>query len=274
MGATDKKIKAIVISNRKICDKHYLLEIKDDILGKKSVPGQFVNVLVDTRATDPLLRIPLGVHRIQRQGISLFYKVAGKATEMLSEKEQGEKVDALGPLGNGFNLRDSSASKNKQHILVAGGHGAAPLYALAEQLLKAKDEVLVFIGASSKKCVVLADHFRKLGCKVGVSTDDGTAGTKGYVTCLLKDFLSKRDAAKTSDIYACGPRPMLSQISRIAASAAIRAQVSVDPYMACGTGICRGCAVLTTAGYKLACKDGPVFYSDEIVWEKDKGCSS
>jgi dihydroorotate dehydrogenase electron transfer subunit len=274
MGETGKKIKASVISNRKICAKHYLLEIKDDILGEKSVPGQFVNVLVDTRATDPLLRIPLGVHRIHKQGISLFYKVAGKATEILSEKKQGETIDILGPLGNGFNLESIPFKGVKRNILVAGGHGAAPLYALAEQLLQTKNEVLFFIGASSKKCVVLADHFRKLGCKVRISTDDGSCGKKGYVTCLLKDFLSKRDTAEIVDIYACGPEPMLAELSSIAASEKLRAQVSVDPYMACGTGICRGCAVLTTAGYKLACKDGPVFYSDEIVWRKGKGCSS
>jgi dihydroorotate dehydrogenase electron transfer subunit len=273
MAEQKKEIVAEIRSNERVCEGHWRMELKSGALAGKAIPGQFVNVLVCDQATDPLLRIPLGIHRIRKGEISVFYKIAGKATSMLAAKRKGEKLNVLGPLGNGFKLSKTRKAPRSLHILVAGGHGAAPLYAVAEALVEKEQKVRVFLGAASKKCVVLAGEFKRLGCEVKVSTDDGSAGRKGYVTCLVEDLFLKNKEKKDIEVYACGPRPMLGQLSRVLGRQNARAQVSVDPYMACGTGVCRGCAVMTTGGYKLACKDGPVFYSDEIVWEKGKGCS-
>lgn len=274
MGAKKKETKTKIISNERICEKHYLMELESEELGGKSVPGQFVNVLVLEEITDPFLRIPLGVHKIHKRGITLLYKVVGRATELLAKKRKGEEVSVLGPLGNGFTVNSGFGKEERTHLLVAGGHGAAPLFSLAEELLQKKQKVIVFSGASSKKCLVLEDEFKKIGCDVRIATDDGTRGARGYVTCLVEDALKKNIFGGKIEVYACGPKPMLEQLAKVVEKRGIAAQVSVDPYMACGTGICRGCAVMTKGGYKLACKDGPVFYSDQIVWGEGKGCSS
>lgn len=273
METKGKVVSAGIISNERVCPGHYLMELESPGLAVKAVPGQFVNVLVSEELTDPFLRIPLGVHRITKKGISLFYKVVGTATRMLSGKIPGEKLNVLGPLGNGFDLGKETPEDKKPSLLVAGGHGTAPLYALAEELVKRGGEVTVFIGASSKNCVTLAEEFRTAGCEVRVATDDGSSGIKGFVTCAVNEFLEKELGGKTPEIYACGPEPMLAALARVTAQKGLRAQVSMDPYMACGTGVCRGCAVRTVTGLRLACKDGPVFYSDEIIWEKKEGCS-
>lgn len=259
----------VITENKKICRDHYVISINKRFSGKAPGPGQFVNVLVEERGTDPLLRIPLGIHRIRKNGISLLYKVVGQATEILSEKKRGEKIDILGPLGKGFVYeKRKKVSGEEIHALIAGGHGAAPLYALAEALRREGREVIVFLGAYCKEHIVMEKEFVKAGCAVHIATNDGSAGTIGMVTCLAKNKLMELAREKKINLYACGPWQMLSATAKIADEMEIRAQVSVDSYMACGTGVCRGCAVMTKQGYKLVCSDGPVFYSDEIIWEE------
>ena len=248
------------------------MEIESAFLAKNSSPGQFLNVKVSDKGTDPLLRVPLGISRITKKGIGLLYKVVGAGTEELSLKKKGEALDILGPLGTPFNTAGNG--KKQEAILVAGGHGIAPLYALAEELLKKKNKVAVFMGASTKGYIVLAKEMKSLGCDVKIATEDGSLGKKGYVTCLLAEHLSrqKADSRKPTAIYACGPRPMIAAVAREAARNGVVAQVSLDAYMACGIGVCLGCAVKTKTGYKMVCKDGPVFLSDEIEWEQAAVC--
>ena len=271
LRATMKKrlIKARIISNKNICADHFVMELETSVLGKKSQPGQFVNVKIED-APEQFLRVPLGIHRIRKSGISLLYKVVGKGTEHLSTKSKNDIVNLLGPLGKGF----KTDKKEKKAILVSGGHGIAPLYALCKKLKKEKQKIELFVGSSTKKHLVCLKDFRKLGIKVHIATDDGSKGYKGYVTDLLDLFLDgKRPKRHTTyyirhtSLYACGPKPMLKQVGRIAKKHRISAQVSVDEYMACGIGVCLGCAIKTVNGYKLVCKDGPVFDSEEIVWE-------
>ncbi|MDD4012754.1 MAG: dihydroorotate dehydrogenase electron transfer subunit [Candidatus Omnitrophica bacterium] len=260
-----------VASNKKIAEDHFILEITAPKIAKNAVPGQFVSVQVrEERATDPLIRIPLGIYRIKGKKLSLLYKVVGRGTRMLSEKKKGKKVRVLGPLGNGF-MTGAPGGKEKA-VVVAGGHGVAPLVSLTEKLIKDGKRVVFLIGARTKKHVVCDAELRKAGARVCVSTEDGTRGKKGYVTELLKEYLktteSKEKKAQGVTIYACGPKPMLEEVSRIAKERKMKAQVSLDAYMVCGIGACLGCAVKTTTGYKMVCKDGPVFGSEEIVWKE------
>jgi dihydroorotate dehydrogenase electron transfer subunit len=133
-----------------------------------------------------------------------------------------------------------------------------------------------FAGACKAEHIVCEKDVKKLGARLRISTDDGSRGKKCYVTDLLAEFLERATSDErraTSDErratnFACGPRPMLAAVSRIAARDDLRAQVSVDAYMACGIGACLGCAIRTTEGYKMVCEDGPVFDSREIVWEE------
>ena len=266
-----KKVKkAVVASNRRVAADHFVIDVHAPYLAKSSKPGQFVMVKVSEKTTDPLLRIPLGVHEIGRKRISLLYKVVGTATEILSSRRDGTEVDILGPLGNGFDTRISRGADGPA-LLLGGGHGAAPLYALAKELLLKKKKVEVFLGAGTAAHIVCASQLKKRGARVHLATEDGTRGFKGYVTDLFRERLAK---AKRTDpdrcsLYACGPRPMLACLYSIINGKISRAQVSLDAYMACGIGACLGCAVRTRAGYKMVCKDGPVFDIDEIDWKRE-----
>ncbi|MFH1281145.1 MAG: dihydroorotate dehydrogenase electron transfer subunit, partial [Candidatus Omnitrophota bacterium] len=145
----------------------------------------------------------------------------------------------------------------------SGGIGMAPLVFLAEKLQNTKP--LVLIGARTKKQILCAREFKALGCSVKIATDDGSAGFKGKVTDLLKQLLSAI-SYQLSAIYACGPYPMLKMVAQLAQENKITAQLSLEEHMACGIGACLGCEVLTKAGYKSVCKEGPVFFGEELIW--------
>ena len=264
-----KKVeKCEILANRKIAKDHFVMDVRSAHLGRSAVPGQFVAVSVRGNGTDPLVRIPLGVHKIRRNGISLLYKVVGAGTELLSRKKKGENADVLGPLGNGFDT--SNAGKGHTALLVAGGHGAAPLYALAQRLIGKGVKAEFFTGACRAEHIVCEKELKALGAQTHISTDDGSRGEKCFVTDLLEDFLQRTtNNEQRTLIYACGPRPMLAAVSRLAKKTGISAQVSVDAYMVCGIGACLGCAIRTSEGYKMVCKDGPVFDASRITWEEE-----
>lgn len=262
-----KVIKAEIISNNKIAPDHFVLEVKSSYLGAYTLPGQFVNIRVNENGTDPLLRIPLGVHIIRKKSIKLLYKVIGPGTEILRNRKKGETIDVLGPLGTEFDITPLLGKKDPIAIMVSGGHGIATLYALTEELIKKKIKIEFLAGACSKKHLICIKDLKKMGAKVHLATDDGTIGHKGYVTELLVEHLKRR---KTQDarlqIYGCGPELMLKKVCSITKKYKVSCQVSLDEYMACGIGACLGCAVRTVSGYKMACTDGPVFDAQEIVW--------
>jgi dihydroorotate dehydrogenase electron transfer subunit len=266
-----KTLKAKIISNNRIAPDHFVMELESAYLAKNSRPGQFVLVKVQENVTDPLLRIPLGVHKVRKKSIHLLYKVVGAGTELLHSREKGAMLSVLGPLGNGFDLSPliKVKGKNARAILIAGGHGIAPLYALAEAAKKKTGKIDFFTGACAKKHVLCVRELKKLGTKTYIATEDGTCGCKGYVTEPLRKYLEKnKQDLEDAAIYACGPRPMLAAVAKEAEKYKVPAQVSLDAYMACGIGTCLGCAIETTGGYKLVCKDGPVFDAQEIRWDK------
>lgn len=267
-----KVIKADIISNKKIAPDHFVMEIGAKWLAENALPGQFVLVKLRDKGTDPLLRIPIGVHDKTKNGIKMLYKTVGTGTEILSRKRKGEEIDILGPIGNSFDLE--GVGKKTRVIIVAGGHGIAPLYGLAKTLAP-KCRVDVFAGACSRKHVVYSKEIKKLGAGFHTSTEDGTCGLKGYITELVDSHLklATSDKRQATRIFACGPRPMLAELARVLKKHGLPAQFSLDAYMACGIGACQGCAIRTKDGYKLVCKDGPVFGADEIDWEREKSGS-
>ena len=225
-------------------------------------PGQFVMLRVSD-GLDPLLRRPFGIYKVMAAdaGVELLYQVVGKGTRILSMKRPGESLGLLGPLGNGFPVPATGAKV----VMVAGGMGIVPLYPFARDM---KGGVLLYGTRGSIEASVAGD-FKQLDCKVKHATEDGSIGVKGYVTALLKAELTT-DAV----VYACGPAPMLKAVAAMAASAGVRCYVSLERSMACGIGVCLGCAVKgrphADAGnklYKMVCSDGPVFDGDDIDWE-------
>lgn len=246
-----------IISNDGVKAGYFLMEIESPSIAREALPGQFLTLRCGN-STTPLLRRPFGFHRIKKWSFQVLYEVVGEGTRALSVMKEGSFIDALGPLGRGFPLPNKSANI----ILVAGGIGVAPLMALAEA---ANRKSLVLIGARTKDDVLCEREFKRLGCEVKISTDDGSRGAKGLVTGLLKNCLSSI-VYGLSSIYACGPNGMLKGVGLIAKDNGIRAYASLQENVACGIGVCLGCAVKTISGYKLACKDGPVFDLNEVVF--------
>jgi len=271
------QVRVKILYNKKIQGNYFHLVLRAPKITKESLPGQFLNIKVND-AYEPLLRRPFSIHRVRGVNAELLYEVVGRATEVLSHRKPGEYLDAIGPLGNGFTLNTKHKTLN---ILVAGGMGVAPLTFLTEKLTEiknpclsgrqenAKIKILVLVGAKTKNEILCEREFRDLGCEVKISTDDGSKGFKGKITELLKELLLKNSTNSKqlkNSIYACGPRPMLKEISRVSKKYNIPAQVSLEEHMACGIGACLGCAVNTKEGFKRVCKEGPVFNGDEIIW--------
>ncbi len=251
-------------------------------------PGQFIEVKVNNGG-DPLLRRPLGVHKVRGEKVEVLYEIVGRGTQILSEKKPGEYLDVIGPLGNGFRfdppvfpLSKGGIEGGSTPILVAGGMGVAPLVFLAEKLMESKiqnpkSKIIVLIGAKTKNGILCEKEFKKFGCEVKIATDDGSLGFHGRVTDLLNSILRVSSLEpRIPSIYACGPKPMLKELCGITAKYNVPAQVSLESHVACGIGACLGCVVKTNDGirstndgfiYKRVCQEGPVFNAKEVIWE-------
>ena len=273
-------------------------------------PGQFVMVK-PSGSLDPFLPRAYSILRVQRPGrqatsgktvVEILYKVIGKGTTALSQLTRGDRVDFLGPLGNGYRVPQSLTTA----LLVAGGIGVPPVVALAERLKgsrftvhgsrSAKSghrssgigrlKIVAFVGGKTRHDVLCVADLRKAGATVHVATEDGSLGHRGLVTVLLESFLRSSDNGERSSVFACGPHPMLHAVARIAERFGIPCQASLEAEMGCGFGACMGCVIPTKrsavssqqsaqgpmadsgqpTAYKLCCKDGPVFDAQEIAW--------
>ncbi|MDD2927486.1 MAG: dihydroorotate dehydrogenase electron transfer subunit [Candidatus Omnitrophica bacterium] len=256
------QLKAKILAQTRIKDNYWRCELSAPQIAKNALAGQFINIRVND-GLDPLLRRPLSIHGARGSKIKIFYKVVGKATEILAQKKVGEMLDILGPLGSGFTYPQPAARRSPPPILVAGGMGVAPLIFLAEKLRGVKTTVL--IGAKTKGQLLCAWEFKKSGCAVKIATDDGSSGFKGRVSDLLKNLLSA-SGPSSQPIYACGPKPMLRAVADIANVCGIPAQLSLEEHMSCGIGACLGCVVRTKDGLKRVCKEGPVFLAKDLIW--------
>jgi dihydroorotate dehydrogenase electron transfer subunit len=252
--------KAKIIENREVLPGYYKMILYSPEITKESKPGQFLQIRC-SQSYNPLLRKPFSIHRILQDSVEILYKIVGKGTELLRQKKPREKLDILGPLGNGFKIPEGL----KTALLVAGGMGIAPLLALAEELRRKNREVHLLIGVKRKDSLLCEKEFKDLGCEPRVSTEDGSAGFRGLVTDLLKNLLATFNLSTV--IYACGPKKMLQEVAKISNEYNnLSCQVSLEEYIACGVGACLGCPVKTKSGYKMVCKEGPVFSGLEVVW--------
>lgn len=255
------QIKAKIISNKALRASYWHCVISAASIASRARPGQFINIKV-TDGLKPLLRRPFSVHNINGENMEVIYDVIGEGTRAFSQRRVGEYLDIIGPSGNGFSL---PASSKRLLVFVGGGIGVAPLFFLARKA-KAKNKI-VLVGSRSKGQVLCEKEFKNSGCDVKISTDDGSLGLKGRVTDLLKDILDSKIAEENAVlIYACGPRPMLKVVSRLAAQYGLPAQVSLEEHMGCGIGACLGCVVKTKNGLERVCKEGPVFNASDLIW--------
>lgn len=252
----------LVLEHKQINEKDYILTLQTDKIAKESKAGQFVQVKV-ADLLDPILRRPISIHTADKESgqLKLYYQVLGKGTEILMKVKKGEKINLLGPLGNGFDL----SLENSRALLVGGGLGQAPLLYLAEELGKRNNKVYLALGTRDEEALKNVLCFQDSCQAIELATEDGSQGHKGYITSNLPQIIR---SFKPEIIYACGPNIMMSKIKEIAEKEGVKCQVSLETRMACGIGVCLGCTVVPVQegkAYLKACVDGPVFWAQEVV---------
>ena len=178
----------------------------------------------------------------------------GKGTEQMSQMQPGVELDVLTGLGNGFSTENSA----KRPLLVGGGVGVPPMYNLCKRLLGEGKSPIVILGFNTASEIFYAEEFRALGVETYISTADGTVGTKGFVTDVIRE-----QALDFDYLYTCGPLPMLKALYD---ATSVDAEFSFEERMGCGFGACMGCSCKTKYGNKRICKDGPVLKREEIIW--------
>ncbi len=227
-----------------------------------SRPGQFLMLSAGPVGSvpryDPLLPRPMAVFRSDPTAVEVLYKVTGRGTALLSTLRRGDAIDWVGPLGQPFDLPRPGVHA----LLVGGGTGIASLFELAEACLP-RGPVTVMLGARSATDLMAEADFAAIpGLRLRVATEDGSAGHRGRVTELLEETLREGGEAC---VYACGPNAMMARAAEIAADTPCH--VSLENHMACGFGVCLGCAVpRSEGGFALVCRDGPVFPSAGVAW--------
>lgn len=247
---------AVVVSQKEIGKDIFDMVLSFPKGAKEARPGQFLAMYCNDATK--LLPRPISICGIDAEAgtLRVVYRIAGEGTREFSKMKQGDTLEVMGPLGNGFTMKEGKA------ILVGGGIGIPPMLELAKQLSAEKTVVLGY-----RDELFLKDEFEKTA-EVAVATEDGSFGTKGTVIDAI------RENAITGDIiYACGPMPMLKALAEYAREHNMEAQISLEERMACGIGACLGCICKTkekdhhtNVNNSRICKDGPVFDAKEVVF--------
>ncbi len=245
------KESALVVDARKE-GPYYWLALQSEKIASESKPGQFINIRV-SEGYDPLLRRPFSIGDVENDVIWILFHPVGKGTRILAQKRPGDSVNIIGPLGKSF----PDPTPGRDALYVAGGIGIAPFLLMSHQR---KSGILLY-GARNHNMLPDIKHWEKY-CPCHIATDDGSRGIKGNVIDLLKKFdLSKHE------IFACGPTPMFKAMSSyFETQQDIKAWYSLETYMGCGFGACKGCSVEQpdTQEMKLCCVDGPVFEWNKV----------
>ena len=247
-----------IVSNASVNGTYHRLVLDAPVLAKAVKPGQFIQIKVSD-GFEPLFRRPFSVFRAKNGQVEIFYDVVGKGTKILSEREKGESLDVLGPLGKPFSMPSKSV---QQIVFVAGGIGVAPFMIFSDLMKSYKAEKILLYGGRTKVHTFSLAEFKKNGVKTFIATDDGSVGVKGRVS----ELFFKIKVAPTTMIYACGPKPMIVAVQKFAQDKDLRGEASMEEIMACGLGACLGCSIPTTKGYRTVCHDGPVFDLEDLVF--------
>jgi dihydroorotate dehydrogenase electron transfer subunit len=241
-----------VAENRRLAPGLHLLTLAAPGVAANARPGQFVMVAPEG-CRDPLLKRAFSIARIGKGVLSVYFEVKGRGTQGLSRLKAGDRAVLSGPLGNGFPVQ----AIRQENVLIAGGCGLAPLWSLAETIRRKGKKVLFYYGARSASCQPMVPLIRGSCHGLVCVTDDGSAGKKGLVT----DYAA---APAGAAVFACGPQAMLRTVGRKFPEAL----VALETPMACGLGVCMGCAIRMADGaMRLCCKDGPVFKASEVAWD-------
>lgn len=257
-------IKAKLLKKFELLPGIFKFSIKANEIVDSAKPGNFIEIRVNNNM-DPFLRRPISIYNMDKENgiLEFIFQVKGKGTEILSKTNEGELIDIVGPLGYGtfkYSTYDNIA-------IIGGGIGIFPLYELAKNAKNDNKYVSIYLGFRNKDLVMLEKEFNNVSNQLTITTDDGTYGKNGFAIDFLKKDLEN---TKIDCIYACGPLPMLKAVRTLAIEKNIPCQISLEERMACGLGVCLGCAVKTAKSSKDApeywhvCKGGPVFQAKDV----------
>ncbi|MEL7568792.1 MAG: sulfide/dihydroorotate dehydrogenase-like FAD/NAD-binding protein [Dehalobacterium sp.] len=249
-----------ILKKKTLAPQVKMMEIDAPLIAKKAEPGQFIMFRIDEAGE----RVPLTIADYDREKgtITIIYQEVGKSTRQLGEMSEGESIlDFVGPLGVPSHLEGL-----KKVAVIGGGLGSAIAYPQAKKLKALGTEVDVIMGFRSKENIILEEEMASAGSRLFVATDDGSNGTKGFVTDVFKELLSE---GNTYDlVIAIGPLMMMKAVSNLTKEAGIKTIISMNSIMIDGTGMC-GCCRLTVAGKtKFACVDGPDFLGHEVDFDE------
>ncbi|GAB4280003.1 MAG: dihydroorotate dehydrogenase electron transfer subunit [Marinilabiliales bacterium] len=248
-----------VVIKKWITSTDFLLQLKAEEKLPEIKPGQFAEILVDN-SNDVFLRRPFSIHDFdyKNQTVDFLIQIKGKGTQQLSNKEKGDIINVMLPLGNSFTVSES----DNYVLLVGGGCGVAPLMSLAKTINQKSNKVHILIGAKTKKALLRVDEYKKYG-NIFCTTEDGSFGEKGFVT----EHSLMNNIRTYEMIYVCGPEPMMKAVAKIAKKNQIECEVSLENTMACGIGACLCCVTETVDGNMCTCTDGPIFNVNKLKWQ-------
>ncbi len=277
-GAGAQRVRARILESERLPGEHHRLLLKAPRMAENATCGQFVHVWchspdeLDRPPSAALLRRPYSISRVRRpDGIEILLRVRGSGGRILAGRSEGEDLDIIGPLGQGFYVRESL----RRAVVVAGGIGLAPVPFLLQTLSSRRVGVVLLVGAASDEMIpyrvdrsgaegATLPELSALGGEVAFASE---AVEGKLVTDLLGERLGEL-GSEGDEIMAVGPRAMLKRVAEMAGGR-LPVQVSLEERMACGVGACRSCVVPSADGaYKTVCRDGPVFYASEIDWER------
>jgi dihydroorotate dehydrogenase electron transfer subunit len=261
------QVRGTVLTVRRV-DAYYAMTVVAPGIAARFRPGQFVTLAAGGPATSMLLRRSFSIHDVRPDHggtVEFVFAAQGPGTRWLAERRSRDVVDITGPLGRPFPVPRDPVSC----LLVGGGYGSAPLFALAARLRERRCTVDFLLGASTGDRVFGALTARRTGRTATITTEDGSLGARGIVTDMMGQVIHE---ARTDVIYACGPMPMLRQVTSLARRYDIPVQVAVEEMMACGIGVCMTCVlpVVGTDGITRmvrSCVDGPVFRGEQVRWD-------
>src|SRR5579859_375394 len=283
-----------VVENRPLTGGHFLLSVQSPRQAQATRPGQFAMVRLLGRS-DVLLRRPMSIYDVkpaktkagglasasrlrppvQRPEIlQLLYKIVGRGTRLMADLEPGDKVGLIAPLGHGFFTEEylPEAQKVDEVLHVAGGIGIAALLLPAKDLARAGIQQRLFFGGRTRDDLVALDEFKPLVSGIVLATENGSRGHRGYITQPLENFLL-RNRSKTYLLMVCGPWAMLDASVRLARKYGHRCLLSMENRMGCGVGVCLGCCIrvdgIGHGSYQRVCTEGPVFWSEKVIWETE-----
>jgi dihydroorotate dehydrogenase electron transfer subunit len=261
------QVRGTVLTVRRV-DAYYAMTLVAPAVAARFRPGQFISLAVGGPDTSMMLSRAFSIHDVRGDHggtVEFVFAVRGRGTQWLAERRARDVLDAVGPLGRPFPLPRDPVNC----LLVGGGYGSAPLFSLAGRLRERRCEVDFLLGAASGDGVFGALTARRTGRSATITTEDGSLGSRGLVTDMLDQVIHD---GRTDVIYACGPMPMLRQVTVLARRYDIPVQVAVEEAMACGTGVCMTCVLPVTGSDGItrmtrSCVDGPVFRGEQVRWD-------